>query len=463
MTDATNGFATETPSGHDRNGRLVRRLGVWSAAAVLVGSTIGSGIFRVPSVAAAQVDSLGAFALVWMVGAALSLFGALTLAELAALFPHSGGIYVFLREGYGPLPAFLFGWTRLVVLHPASIGAIAMIFAAYVGAFLPLEDVHVRIIAASVIAALAAANYRSVGWGAAIQNASTAAKVLSLGGLALLALAMGDAGAGAFAQPPTLAPSSWTGFGIALVAVLWTYDGWADLTYMAGEVKNPTRTLPRALIGGVLAVVLVYLAVNAAYLYVLPMDAVAASDMVAADATATIFGQPGRSVAAALVMLSTFGAINGTLMTGPRIFYAMADDNLFFRRVAAVHPRFRTPHIAIILAAALGIGYVSIRTFEQLAAAFVLGIWPFYALAVGAVFRLRRRRELQPPYRTPGYPLVPILFLLSAIAILANALVEQPGSTLLGFAIILAGIPVYYARRAYLRRHSAQKLTELAP
>lgn len=436
--------------------RLVRRLGVWSAAAVLVGSTIGSGIFRVPSEAAAQVGSVGAFTLVWIVGAVLSLFGALTLAELATLFPYSGGIYVFVREGFGRLPAFLFGWTRLVVLQPASLGAISMIFAAYVRAFVPLTDTQIRIIAAMTIGALAAANYRSVAWGAAIQNASTGAKVLSLAGLAALAFGLGSHEGGALASPPELLPASWSGFGIALIAVLWTYDGWADLTYMAGEVRDPARTFPRALTGGVLAVVLVYLAVNAAYLYVLPMSAIADSEMVAADAAAVIFGRAGSSIVAALVMLSTFGALNGATMTGPRIFYAMAEDDLFFRRVAAVHPRYHTPHVAIVLSALLGIAYVSIRTFEQLAAAFILGIWPFYALAIGAVFRLRMRRpELQRPYHTWGYPVVPALFLLATVAILGNALAQQPRSTLFGFGLILAGIPAYYLRTATGRHRHA--------
>ncbi|MBV9774500.1 MAG: amino acid permease, partial [Gemmatimonadetes bacterium] len=224
--------------------RLPRRLGVWSAIAVLVGSTIGSGIFRVPSTVAADVGTVGAIGMLWVLGAVVALFGALTLAELAALFPRSGGIYVFLREAYGPLPAFLFGWTELLVIRPSALGAIAMLFAEYVQEFVPLTDGQVRMVAAAAIFFLAAANIRSVRWGAAVQNASTAAKSLALVGLAVLAFVLGHPGSGALAGPIGFQPLSWGGFGVALIAVMWAYDGWADLTFMAGEVRDPSRTLP---------------------------------------------------------------------------------------------------------------------------------------------------------------------------------------------------------------------------
>ncbi len=435
--------ATEAPS--QSGERLPRTLGLWSAIAVLIGSTIGSGIFRVPSAVAADVGTVGGVALAWTVGGLVALFGALTLAELASLFPRSGGIYVFLREAYGPVPAFLFGWTSLLVIRPSALGAIAMIFATYAQTFVPLSDTGVRLVAAGVIGVLAAANYRSLKWGALVQNVSTAAKVLALLALALLAFIFGSVSQGAFATAPTLTPLHAGGFGVAMIAIMWAYDGWADLTFIGGEVKDPGRVMPRALLVGVATVVLLYLAVNAAYLYVLPLDQMAKSSLVAADAATRIFGSPGAAVVAVLVMVSTFGALNGTLMTGPRIFYAMAEDGLFFRPIAAVHRRYKTPYAAIVLTALLGIGYVSIRTFEQLADSFVLGIWPFYILAVGAVFLFRRRRpDLPRPYRTAGYPWVPIIFLLASLAMLLNALLERPGSTLFGFAVILLGVPVYY-------------------
>ncbi|HEX9109512.1 MAG TPA: amino acid permease [Longimicrobiales bacterium] len=439
--------------------RLPRRLGLWSAIAVAIGSTIGSGIFGVPAGIAQHVGTLGAMVFAWTIGAVVALFGALTVAELSAMYPRSGGVYVYLREAYGPVPAFLFGWTELLVIRPSALGGIAMIFAGYLGQFVPMSDGQVRLVAAGAIAILAAANIRSVTWGAAVENATTGAKVLALGGLSLLVFAFAGPVRGALVGPVSFTPTSWGGFGVALIAILWAYDGWADLTFMAGEVRDPGRTLPRALLGGTVVVMVVYLLANLAYVRVLPMGAIAQSKAVAADTASLIFGDAGRSVVAALVMVSCFGTLNASTMTGPRILFAMADDGLFFRPVAAVHPRWRTPWTAIALAALLGIAYVSIQTFEQLADAFILGIWPFYALAVGAVFILRRTRaDALRPYRTWGYPLVPLVFLAASVALLANALAAQPwsslaaifrpGTPMFGFAIILVGIPVFYIWRA---------------
>jgi amino acid transporter len=289
-------------------------------------------------------------------------------------------------------------------------------------------------------------NIRSIVWAAWLENATTGAKVLALLLLTLIAFVFGDFASGALAGGHfSFSPLSWSGFGIALVAVLWAYDGWADLTFIAGEVKEPGRTLPRALIGGVATIVVVYLAVNLAYLWVLPMDVMSTSPLVAADTATRIFGQMGAAIVAALVMLSTFGTLNGSMMTGPRIFWAMADEKLFFKPVAAVHTKFRTPHVAISLAALLGILYVSLQSFEELADQFILGIWPFYALAVAAVFVLRRQRpDAVRPYRTTGYPIVPLIFLIASIAMLGNALFTEPKTTLICFGVILAGIPVYY-------------------
>ncbi|MQA31782.1 MAG: amino acid permease [Luteitalea sp.] len=429
--------------------RLPRRLGLWSAIAVLVGSTIGSGIFRVPSTVAADVGGLGAILLIWLLGAVVALFGALTLAELAAIFPRSGGIYVFLREAYGPLPAFLFGWTELLVIRPSALGAIAMIFATYTTSLFGLPEGRARWLAAAAIVVLAWANVRSVLWASAIVNATTAAKIAALAGVASIAFAFGDPSTGALVSTVSFTPRSWAGFGVALIAVLWAYDGWADLTFVAGEVKAPARTMPRALVIGTVLVVALYLLVNLAYLYVLPIDQMAGSKLVAADAARAIFGEVGASVISALVMLSAFGALTGSTLTGPRILYAMADDGLFFRPIAKVHPTYQTPYTAILLTSALGVAYVSIREFETLAGDFILGIWPFYALAVGAVFILRSKRaDIVRPYRTTGYPVVPIVFLLASVLMLGNSLVENTAATGRDFAIILIGIPVYLVWRA---------------
>jgi len=444
---------TQIPGSVQITDKLPRRLGLVSATAVLVGATIGSGIFRVPSSVAGEVGTVGAVALLWVVGALVALFGALTLAELAALFPRSGGIYVYLREAYGPVPAFLFGWTELLVIRPSALGALAIIFASYTGNFFALGPTGERVLAAAAIAVLALTNVRSVDWGALVANITTAGKVLALAGVALIAFLFGDLSMGALGQTIEWSPVSWGGFGLALISVLWAYDGWADLTFMAGEVKDPERTMPRALLIGTAIVVVLYLIVNVAYLWVLPIDQMAASELVARDAATAIFGAVGAGVISALVMLSTFGALNSSTMTGPRILYAMADEGLFFKPIAHVHPKYRTPGGAILLCALLGVAYVSVRSFGELADAFIIGIWPFYALAVGAVFILRKRRpDLPRPYRTAGYPFVPMVFLIASVLMLGNSLLRETIPTLVNFLIILAGIPVYYVWRRKAER-----------
>jgi len=445
-------------SGGAGSDRLTRQLGKWSAIGIVVGTTIGSGIFRVPSVVAAETGSVPGIVGVWIVGGVLSLFGALTLAELATLHPRSGGIYVFLREAYGPRVAFLFGWTQLVLIRPSALGAIALIFAEYLRDFAALSPGGVRFVAAWAIVAVGAVNMRSVRWGAAFENATTGVKVLALGALALLVLAgagmVGGAAGGEVAGSLGAGPGGpvelarWSAYGVALVAALWAYDGWADLTFMAGEVRDPERTFPRALGVGVFVVITVYLLVNAAYLRVLDVPTMAASSLVASDAAERVAGPGASLLVSGLVVISTLGALNGAMMTGPRIFFAMALDGLMPRSIAAVHRTYATPWASVALATLLGVGYVSLRSFEQLAGGFVLGIWPFYALAVGAVILDRRRHPHRPrPYRVPFYPAVPVLFLATAVGLLLAALVETPGLTLFGFGLIALGVPAYEVAR----------------
>lgn len=428
--------------------RLPRRLGAISAVGVLVGIVIGSGIFRVPSLVVADVGSAGAAALVWVLGAVVSLCGALTLAELAVAYPRSGGAYVFLRDAYGPSVAFLFGWIKLLVTGPAAVAAISLIFAAYAGAFVPLTDGQQRVVAAALILGLATTNILSVRWTASVQNLSTLAKVVALGALALLLMAFGTRAEGALAGPIAWSPTSWGGFGVALMVVLWTYTGWVDLTYIAGEVKDPVRTYPRAMVAGLGIVVVVYLLANAAYLFVLDLAEVAQSSTVAATAAEHVFAAGGRDAVAALVMVAAFGSLNGTLLTTPRVFFSMAQDGLFFRSIGAVHQRYQTPYVAILLYSVLGIVGVLTRTFEQLAQIFVLGIWPFYTLAVGAVFIIRRRHTATASlYLTWGYPFVPIIFVAVSVLMLLNGLVEKPGNTAISVGILLLGLPVYFGWR----------------
>ena len=429
----------------DERPRLPRILGAPSAAGVLVGLMIGSGIFRVPSSIAMLVETPGAAGLVWLAGGVLALCGALAVLELTCLYPEAGGVYVFLREAYGKLPAFLYGWTRLLLLVPASLGAISLILASYLRTLVPLGAVPDRVVAVVVIATLALLNYRSLLWGAALENVVSAAKVIALAVLVVLAFAFGDGSSGALAGPLEFAPASWSGFGLAMVTVMWAYSGWSSSAALAGEVRDPARNMPIAVVGGVGVVVALYVATNAAYLYLLPIDAMAGSSLVAADAARRVVGDAGGAVIAVLVVVSTFGAVQAALMFNPRIFYAMASDGLLFAPIGRVHSTYLTPHLATLFTAGLGIVYVSLRSFEQLAQAFILGAWPFEILVVWSVFRLRRLRPDAPrPFRVPGYPVVPAVFLCATVAMIVNALVQRPGLTLFGFGLILAGLPFYF-------------------
>src|SRR6266850_3327981 len=428
--------------------RLPRQIGLVNAVAVLVGVTIGSGIFRMPATVAAQLHDPGPVILCWILGGVIAVFGALTLAELAGALPRSGGIFAYLLESFGPLPAFLFGWTELAVTRAAALGATSTIFAEYCGYFVRLTPAQVRQVAAVAIVVIGAMNYFGVRRAAAVMSIATVAKYTAVMALGLLALGATPAATSHFA-------TGW-GTGVhlsllasALIPVMWTYDGWADLSFMGGEVKDPQRTLPIALILGTLCVMLVYLVVNIGFMYLLPLPQMAQSKLIAATAAEHIplFGGLGAAIIAAVVMVSTFSGLNGSMMTGPRIFFAMAERGLFFRGVARVSPRFQSPSVAIWLATVLGVVYVLQNDFAQLADKFILGIWPFYALAVAGVFVLRRRRpELPRPYRVWGYPLVPAVFLLASGLMVLNALFTDPRNTGVTLLIILAGVPVYWLR-----------------
>ena len=430
--------------------RLPRTVGLFASIMVLIGITIGSGIFRVPATVAESLPSAGPFFLVWVLGGMMALFGALTLGELAALFPRSGGILAFLEEGFGSMPAFLFGWSQLVVIRAAALGAISTIFAEYFGRFVPLTPAQVHWVAAGLIIAIGLINWVGVQRAAVVNNLATAVKYLALIGLVLLAFTA-PTGSGGHFTPFWSGAISISAVATALVPVMWAYDGWADLSFMSGEVKDPGRVLPRALVLGTLAIILIYLLVNMAYVYLVPLPEMAESGLIAATAAERIpvLGGAGARIIAAVVMISTFSSVNGTMMASPRIFFGMADRGLFFKGIARVSPRFKSPSTAILLATSLGVVYVLFNDFQQLAEKFVLGIFPFYVLAVVAVFVLRRRAPgLERPYRVVGYPVVPLLFLLGATGMILNRLITRTADTAFTFGIILAGIPVFYAARA---------------
>jgi APA family basic amino acid/polyamine antiporter len=447
--------------------RLPRRLGLWSAVAVVIGSTIGSGIFRTPASVAGRVDDVPLFLLAWVLGGAVALCGALTYAELAAMFPRSGGMYVFIREAFGPLPAFLFGWAELLIIRPGAYGAIAITSSAYTLRLLGIDPgaavagLPVRteqLLGAGYIGVVAVVNYFGIHRGAILQNVSTAFKVGALALLVLLGFAL--AGGQGLSPGPMLEQRASVGlspFLLAMVAILWAYDGFADLPFVGGEVTDPQRNLPRAMFIGTGAVVALYLAANLVYLHLIPIQQVKGAELVAADVARMLLGAAGVVAVSAAVAVSTFGTLNGSMMTAPRIFFAMAEDGVFPSAISRVHPRTGAPTGAIVLAGCLGAVFVLVRKFSELADQFIIGIWPFYALAVAAVFVLRRRRGLaEPQYRTWGYPVVPALFLVGALLLLGNYLVSEPMLFWLDVGVILSGIPVFVAWRARQRALGAR-------
>jgi len=411
-------------------------------------------------VVANRVDDVPLFLLAWVLGGVVAVCGALSYAELAAAFPRSGGIYVFLREGFGPLPAFLFGWAELLIIRPGAYGAISITAAAYalrvfgLDPAAPVAGMPIRgeqLLGAGLIILVAAVNYQGIKKGAVLQNLSTVFKVGALAVLVILGFVLGGAGnggwSGLLAQRAAVGLSP---FLLAMVSILWAYDGWADLAFIGGEVRDPQRNLPRALLIGTAAVVVLYLAANLVYVYLIPIGQMKHAELVAADAASLLVGSLGIVAISAAVAVSTFGTLNGSMMTAPRIFFAMAEDGLFPRAIARVDPLTGAPTGAIVLAAVLGVIFVLIRTFTQLADQFVIGIWPFYAMAVAAVFILRRTQpDLPRPYRTWGYPVVPLLFLGASLFLLGNYLVSEPGSFALDVGVILTGVPVYGAWRRY--------------
>jgi APA family basic amino acid/polyamine antiporter len=383
-----------------------------------------------------------------MLGGVMALCGALSYAELAAAFPRSGGMFAYLLEGFGPVPAFLFGWAELTVVRAAALGAIATIFAEYLGYFIRLTAFEVREVAALAIVVVGALNYVGVRRAAAVLSLTTYAKYAAVVALGFLACTARSASATHF-DPVWSGPVSLSLLATALVPVMWTYDGWADLAFIGGEVSDPQRTLPRALIAGCVSVALVYLLVNLAFIYVLPLPEMAGSKLIATTVATRVplLAGIGTGLIAGLVMLATFSGLNASMMVGARVFFAMGDRGLLFRAVARVSPRFDSPSVAIWVCTALGVVYVLQNDFAHLADKFILGIWPFYALTVAAVFVLRRRRpELPRPYRVWGYPIVPAVFLLASAGMVANALVTDPVNTGVTLLIIAVGLPVYWLR-----------------
>ena len=448
-------------------GELARRLGLTSAIMIVIGSVVGSGIFLTPSNVAAAVQVPGVMIFVWILTGLLTLAGALTNAEIASEITDAGGQYVFFRVLYNDLIAFLYGWTTFIVYQTGSIAAIAVAFAKYFGFFIdlphlspsleawqlplvgnihPFADIGLKLTAIAAIMLIAIVNYYGVQFGGLVQNVFTFMKVAAIGGIVVLGFSMGNGSVEHF-FPLWGAPVSGSllpTIGVAMIATLWSYDGWNSLTYMAGEVKEPHKNIPRALVIGTITVIVIYAVTNLAYLYVLPIDQIAKSNLVAADVMERIFSGYGGAIISLCVMISTFGTVNATSMATARVFFAMAKDKLFFSNFGKVHPKFKTPGRSLLIQGIWASILTLSGTYDQLFTYVIFAGWIFFALGAVAVFIIRKKMpSASRAFRVPGYPWVPIAFVTVATWFVINTIVEQTADSMVGLLLLLAGIPFY--------------------
>jgi len=448
--------------------KLPRKIGLFDSTMIIIGIVVGSGIFLTTGIIAEKIPSASLILLAWTAGGLLTLAGALTYAELGASMPEAGGQYVYLREAYGSLAGFLFGWVLFSVYMTGGIAALAAAFAEYFGRFFPtLSTKHIifsevinffsyriklslsfgQLVGVAVIVILSLFNFIGLGWGKAIQNLLTIVKIGALAAIIILGFSIGKGTAPDFSiHSSGLSFSQLViGFGVALVAVSWAFDGWNNINFVAGEIKNPKHTLPYSLVLGTVIITALYVLVNYMYLYALPIDNITGVVRIAEKASGTLFGQKAAGLISAVVLISTFGSLNGSILTGPRVYYAMARDKLFFRKVAEVHPRFRTPGFSILIQAVWASLLTLIGTFEQVFTFAMFVAIMFWIAAAASVFRLRKKFPRLPrPYKTWGYPVVPALFIIASFGILLNTLIEKPFEAAAGLGLTAIGIPVYY-------------------
>jgi APA family basic amino acid/polyamine antiporter len=385
---------------------------------------------------------------VWAVGGLLSFFGALSFGELGAAMPEAGGVYVYLREAYGSMIAFLFGWTLFLVIDSGAIATLTVAFSSkYLPHFFAISPAAQKVISVVFILFLVAVNYIGVRAGANLQNVLTIIKLTGLVGICVVIFlfARGTTANFTAGGAPTLGGGFWSRFGVALIASLWAYKGWEAATYSAGETKNPQRNLPLGILLGCLACIVLYVIAQLAYLYVIPASGIAKSDRIAAEAMNLAVGGAGASVISFIILFSIMGATNQNFICSPRVYFAMAKDGLFFPQIAAVHPKFLTPHVSIIAIGLWSIVLSLSGTFEQLFTYVVFGQWIFFGLTVAAVIILRLKRpDLPRPYKTWGYPVTPVVFILAALYIAASALINQFWNAMAGLGIIVLGLPFYF-------------------
>ncbi|MBI1786176.1 MAG: amino acid permease [Acidobacteria bacterium] len=434
---------------------LDRPIGLLHATAMVAGIIIGASIFVQPSEINRLVPSVPGVLVVWLMAGLLTLSGAMVCAELSAAFPRTGGVYVFLTETLSPACGFLWGWAMFWSVHSGIIAATSVIFARYVQFFLPLDDRGIRLAALAGILLLSAVNYVGVRQASMLQTLVTSAKLVALVLILAMVFAFGTSAAPAASAsaPPS---ASWREVVLAISAGLFAFGGWHMVAYAAGETRDPEKTIPRALLIGTLTVTACYLALNGAYLYLLPLDRVIASTRVAADAAQALAGPRGAAAVSGLVILSAFGVLNGVILAGARIYLAMAEQGLAFRWMGAIHPRFHTPHLAILAQALWSSFLVATGTYRELFTRVIYTEWLFFALMTVGLVRLRRRTGYRPAFRAWGYPIVPLLFIVASVVVASCQIAADPWQAASGLFLVALGLPVYYF---WVRREASQRFT----
>jgi len=443
---ATPVASVDTP-GH---AQLRKTLGMRDLILLIVGTVIGSGIFLVPGAVLKPVGYSVPLALaVWLAGGVLSLLGALTYGELSTMKPEAGGLYVYIRDCFGTLPAFLFGWTLFFVISAGSVATLAVAFSNYLGEFLPLTPIASKLASVGMIAVIGLVNVRGVRESANLQNVTTSLKVVAILAIAGTLLFMGKHFALHPVHPKPLSTATLaSGFGVAMISVLWAYEGWQYATFSAGETLRPQRDFPLAFLFGSVALIAIYLLANVAYISALGPAGVASSRRVAAAAVSEAISPVAAKVVTLTILISMFSSANSIMMTAPRVYYMMARDGIFFRRLSQIHPKYGTPAFAILASVVWTSLLAASGTFEQLLTYVVFVGWTFYALAAACVFVYRRRQpHAKRPFRVPGYPVTPIIFILAAATLVINTVINQPGRALIGLGIVLAGTPAYFLWR----------------
>jgi len=424
---------------------LRRAIGLPQATAMVVGTIIGASIFVQPSEITGQVPSVLGVFMVWLIAGILTFFGAMVCAEMASIFTQTGGVYVFLKESFSPSVGFLWGWGMFWSIHSGIIAAIAVIFARYVAYFIPLGNIGIKVVSIVVILIISAVNYLGVKQGSSMQTLFTLVKVVAIVVIVILGFTLGSRIPEHFVIDDVANTGiTVNNFFLALVAGLFAFGGWHMVTYNAEETINPRKTIPRALMIGTLTVTLCYIALNAVYMYVLPLNVVASSKRIAADAADVLLGYGGGSFMSALVIFSTFGALSGIILCGPRVYYSMAKDGLLFRWIGAVHPQYHTPHRAIFIQAVWSSVLVATGTYTTLFTRVVYTEWIFFALMAGGLILLRRRSNVVREYKIWGFPLIPAVFIVFSLAIVANQIISDPKESLFGLSLVFSGLPVYY-------------------